>query len=89
MLVAPILGPTVSNYLTKYLARKLVPTMMGFLAVGAIGGLICAFATIFKPNIAKYTAPAYAIFEGFVLGGLKPEIARTGPAALVLPPARS
>ncbi len=27
---APILGPTVHNSLTRYLARKLVPTMMGF-----------------------------------------------------------
>jgi UDP-glucose 4-epimerase len=27
---APILGPTVHNTLTRYLARKLVPTMMGF-----------------------------------------------------------
>ncbi|MEO7095034.1 MAG: NAD-dependent epimerase/dehydratase family protein [Polyangiales bacterium] len=27
---APILGPTVKNYLTRYLARKIVPTMMGF-----------------------------------------------------------
>jgi UDP-glucose 4-epimerase len=27
---APILGPTVHNYVTRYLARKLVPTMMGF-----------------------------------------------------------
>ena len=27
---APILGPTVRNYLTRYLSRKLVPTMMGF-----------------------------------------------------------
>ena len=27
---APILGPTVRNYLTRYLARKIVPTMMGF-----------------------------------------------------------
>jgi UDP-glucose 4-epimerase len=27
---APILGPTVNNYLTRYLSRKLVPTMMGF-----------------------------------------------------------
>jgi len=27
---APILGPTVQNAFTKYLARKLVPTMMGF-----------------------------------------------------------
>jgi UDP-glucose 4-epimerase len=27
---APILGPTVHNYLTRYLARRVVPTMMGF-----------------------------------------------------------
>ncbi len=27
---APILGPNVKNFLTRYLARKLVPTMMGF-----------------------------------------------------------
>jgi UDP-glucose 4-epimerase len=27
---APILGPTVHNMLTRYLARKIVPTMMGF-----------------------------------------------------------
>jgi uncharacterized YccA/Bax inhibitor family protein len=47
-----------------------VPTMMGFFLAGMIGGLICAFITIAKPNIAKYTAPAYALLEGFVLGGL-------------------
>jgi UDP-glucose 4-epimerase len=28
--MAPILGPTVQNYVTRYLSRKLVPTMMGF-----------------------------------------------------------
>ncbi|AKV02182.1 UDP-glucose 4-epimerase [Labilithrix luteola] len=27
---APILGPTVHNYVTRYLARRVVPTMMGF-----------------------------------------------------------
>lgn len=27
---APVVGPTVKNYLSKYLARRLVPTMMGF-----------------------------------------------------------
>jgi UDP-glucose 4-epimerase len=27
---APILGPTVDNYVTRYLSRKLVPTMLGF-----------------------------------------------------------
>jgi len=28
--MAPILGPTVHNYLTRYLARRMVPTMLGF-----------------------------------------------------------
>jgi UDP-glucose 4-epimerase len=28
--LAPILGPTVKNFVTRYLAGKLVPTMMGF-----------------------------------------------------------
>jgi len=27
---APLLGPTVHNYLTRYLSRRVVPTMMGF-----------------------------------------------------------
>ena len=27
---APVIGPTVKNYLSNYLARRLVPTMMGF-----------------------------------------------------------
>jgi len=27
---APLLGPTVQNYLTRFLARRMVPTMMGF-----------------------------------------------------------
>ena len=27
---APILGPTIHNYITRYLSRKVVPTMMGF-----------------------------------------------------------
>ncbi len=28
--LAPILGPTVRNYLTRFLSRRLIPTMMGF-----------------------------------------------------------
>ena len=47
-----------------------VPTMMTFFYVGLIGGLICAFATTFVPKLAKYLSPAYALLEGFVLGGL-------------------
>ena len=36
---------------------------------GLIGGLVFAFATIFKNNWAPVTAPIYALLEGLVLGG--------------------
>jgi len=45
------------------------PTMMGFMFFGLFGGMICAYATIFKPQWAKYLSPAYAVLEGFLLGG--------------------
>jgi len=44
----------------------LTPWMVG----GAIGGLILAFATAFKPHWAMYTAPAYAVVEGLFIGGI-------------------
>ena len=47
-----------------------VPTMMTLFYIGLFGGMICAFATIFVPRLAKYLSPAYALLEGFLLGGL-------------------
>ncbi len=41
-----------------------------WLMVGAIGGLVVALVTTFKPAWAPVTAPAYALLEGLVLGGL-------------------
>jgi uncharacterized YccA/Bax inhibitor family protein len=41
---------------------------MPVLLVGAIGGLIVAFITIFKPNVSHITAPIYAVLEGAVVG---------------------
>ena len=38
--------------------------------VGVIGGLVFAFATIFKKTWAPVTAPIYALFEGLVLGSV-------------------
>lgn len=38
--------------------------------VGAIGGLIVAFVTIFKKEWSAITAPLYALLEGLVLGGV-------------------
>lgn len=42
----------------------------GLLMVGAIGGLVVALITIFKPKVSPYTAPIYALLEGLVVGGL-------------------
>src|ERR1700733_13732323 len=42
------------------------PWMMG----GAIGGMVFAFATAFKPAWSAITAPIYAVLEGFFIGGL-------------------
>jgi len=44
--------------------------MMTLFWVGLIGGLVAALVISFKPNTAKFLAPAYAILEGFVIGGL-------------------
>jgi len=42
----------------------------GLLAVGGIGGFICALVTVFKKQWSPVTAPLYALLEGLVLGGL-------------------
>ena len=45
-------------------------SIMMWMFVGLIGGLILALATMFKPTWAPVTAPLYALFEGAALGGL-------------------
>jgi uncharacterized YccA/Bax inhibitor family protein len=41
-----------------------------YVIIGAIGGLIMALITIFRPQSAALTAPIYAILEGLFLGGI-------------------
>jgi uncharacterized YccA/Bax inhibitor family protein len=38
--------------------------------IGAIGGLIVALATVFKPNWSPVTAPIYALLEGVFVGAI-------------------
>lgn len=45
-------------------------TMMTFMWVGIIGGLISVLAISFKPTLAPYLSPAYGILEGFFLGAI-------------------
>ncbi len=42
----------------------------GFIAFGAIGGLIMALVTSFKPQWSAITAPIYALLEGLALGAI-------------------
>ncbi|MFC4231831.1 Bax inhibitor-1/YccA family protein [Parasediminibacterium paludis] len=44
--------------------------MYTFTMIGAFGGMICAFAIIFKNNWAQYIAPLYAVLEGLFIGGI-------------------
>jgi uncharacterized YccA/Bax inhibitor family protein len=46
------------------------PAVGGLVLIGAIGGLVVALATIFKPTWSPVTAPLYAALEGLVLGGV-------------------
>jgi uncharacterized YccA/Bax inhibitor family protein len=41
-----------------------------YIMIGAIGGLVMALITIFRPKSAAITAPVYAILEGLFLGGI-------------------
>jgi uncharacterized YccA/Bax inhibitor family protein len=45
-------------------------TMMTWMWVGLIGGLISGLIISFKPTTARYLAPAYAVLEGLMLGAL-------------------
>jgi len=42
----------------------------GFLALGAVGGLIVGIVTVFKPEWSPVTAPIYAALQGLVIGGI-------------------
>ncbi len=45
-------------------------TMPGWLPLVLIGGLGVAVLTIFKPKLARFTAPVYALLEGALLGAI-------------------
>ncbi len=56
-----IISAVAANYLLGDMAG------LGIMA-GCVCGFILAMITSFKPTIAEYTAPGYAIFEGIALG---------------------
>jgi uncharacterized YccA/Bax inhibitor family protein len=45
-------------------------SVQGYMLTGGIGGFILALVLIFKQQWAQYLAPAYALLEGFLVGGI-------------------
>jgi uncharacterized YccA/Bax inhibitor family protein len=45
-------------------------TVLPWLWIGSIGGLVCALVTVFKREWSPATAPAYALLEGLALGAI-------------------
>ena len=63
--------------------RSGAPTAPLIMGVGLFGGLILALVTIFKRSWAGVTSPAYALFEGLVLGGLSAIFETSYPGIVV------
>ena len=61
---------TWSKYYDQLLVQTAAQSVMPYLWIGMIGGLICALVITFKPNWSGYIAPAYGILEGLFLGAL-------------------
>jgi uncharacterized YccA/Bax inhibitor family protein len=54
----------------RFMETRDASSIYGLLLVGTVGGLIMAVVTVFKKTAAPYTVPAYALLEGFALGGI-------------------
>ncbi len=54
----------------SFMQTRDLSTVGPAIMIGAFGGLIFAFVTIFKKTWSPVTAPIYALLEGLVLGGL-------------------
>jgi uncharacterized YccA/Bax inhibitor family protein len=52
-----------------YFSTHETNVVLPYLLVGSIGGLILALVTNFVKTASPYTAPAYALLEGFAIGG--------------------
>jgi uncharacterized YccA/Bax inhibitor family protein len=70
LLVLLLAGALVGWNLVKLDAAGEVQTFPGWLFVPLLGALGLAFLTVFKPHLARFTAPVYAVAEGLVVGAI-------------------
>jgi uncharacterized YccA/Bax inhibitor family protein len=56
---------------------------VGLLVGGILGGAVLSLVTVFKKEWSAITAPAYAICEGFVLGGISGMLENAYPGIVV------
>jgi uncharacterized YccA/Bax inhibitor family protein len=61
---------TWNRFFTAGTMEGAMASLAPLVTIGAIGGLIVAFVTIFKKEWSPITAPIYALLEGLVLGGV-------------------
>jgi len=54
----------------QFMQTRQIADVVPEIMIGLIGGFICAMVTIFKKEWSPVTAPAYALLEGLVLGGI-------------------
>lgn len=71
VLTDPLLSPPPS--------MNVMPYVLG----GGIAGMVLGFVTVFKPRWSPFTAPAYAVCEGFLLGGMSALFERAYPGVVV------
>jgi uncharacterized YccA/Bax inhibitor family protein len=69
MLLALVLITAVWTWGT-YFASPDAASVTPWLWTGVIGGLVFGVITVVKKEIAAYTAPIYALFEGLAIGGI-------------------
>lgn len=70
VLLALVLLPAAWVWRQFFLSGSNPASVQIWMTGGLIGGLVLAFATVFKKNWAPVTAPLYAVAEGLFLGGI-------------------
>jgi uncharacterized YccA/Bax inhibitor family protein len=63
-----LLGMAIVGWNAVDTASESGPSFPGLAIVGVLVGMACVFASSFKPKLARFLAPVYALAEGFALG---------------------